>query len=87
MAGGDRGADAAVAFFGHTDGARVPFLAAATRLIASTMKMLAQSRLVVVSGVSMGAGSQVSRAGLARAVLQELESPRFAQQAVYIREH
>jgi hypothetical protein len=37
-------------------------------------------------GVAMGATSQVSRVGLARAVLQELEAPRFAQQAVYIRE-
>jgi hypothetical protein len=36
--------------------------------------------------LAMGAGSQVSRIGLARAVLQELEAPRFAQHAVYIRE-
>jgi putative NADH-flavin reductase len=151
-----RGADAAVIFFGHKDDARVPFLAAATKLIVSTMKTLQQSRLLVVTGVdvgehngnigvtqklktlftrrsahdgmmedrdeqerlvrasrldgwtvvkpgkltdgtgsgtvtmepsvSMGVGSQVSRAALARAVLQELEAPRFAAQAVYIRE-
>ena len=37
-------------------------------------------------GVAMGAGSQVSRVGLAKALLQELETPRFPQQAVYIRE-
>lgn len=151
-----RGTDAAVVFFGHKDDARVPYLGAATKLIVSTMKMLEQSRLVVVTGVevgehngnigitqklktmftrrsahdgmmedrdeqervvrsstlagwtvvkpgkltdgagtgkvemepsvAMGAGSQVSRVGLARAVLQELAAPRFAQQAVYIRE-
>lgn len=151
-----RGADAAVVLFGHKDDARVPYLAAATKLIVSTMKTLQQSRLVVVTGVevgdhngnigitqklktlftrraahdgmmedrdeqeravrssalsgwtvvkpgklsdgagagtvtmepsvAMGAGSQVSRAGLAKALLQELEAPRFAQQAVYIRE-
>jgi putative NADH-flavin reductase len=151
-----RGADAAVVFFGHKDDARVPYLAAATKLIVSTMKTLSQSRLVVVTGVEvgehhgnigvtqklktlfarrnapdgmmedrdeqerlvkasrlegwtvvkpgkltdgpgtgsitmepdvpMGMGSQVSRKGLAKAVLQELEVPRCAQQAVYIRE-
>lgn len=36
--------------------------------------------------VAMGAGSSVSRVGLARAILQEVQTPRFAQQAVYIRE-
>lgn len=151
-----RGADAAVVFFGHREEARVPYLAAATALIVRTMKTLAQSRLVVITGVevgehsgniglvqrlktlftrraapngmmedrdeqerlvrasqlagwtvikparltdasgagavamepavAMGAGSHVSRGALARAVLQELESPQFAQQAVYIRE-
>ncbi len=151
-----RGADAAVVLFGHKDDARVPYVAAATKLIVSTMKTLGQSRLVVVTSVevgehngniglgqklktlftrraahdgmmedrdeqerlvrasrldrwtvikpgkltdgagtgavemeptvAMGAGSQVSRVGLAKAMLQELEAPRFAQQAVYIRE-
>lgn len=151
-----RGADAALVLFGHKDDARVPYLAAATKLIVATMKTLEQSRLLVVTGVevgehngnigvtqklktlftrrsahdgmmedrdeqerlvraskleawtvvkpgkltetegsgtvsmepslAMGAGSQVSRIGLARAVLQELEAPRFAQHAVYIRE-
>lgn len=151
-----RGADAAIVLFGHKDDARVPYLAAATKLIVSTMKTLGQSRLVVVTGVEvgehhgnigvtqklktlftrrnapdgmmedrdeqerlvkasqlggwtvvkpgkltdgpgtaavtmepgvpMGAGSQVSRTGLAKALLLELETPRFPQQAVYIRE-
>jgi putative NADH-flavin reductase len=151
-----RGADAAVVLFGHKEEARVPYLAAATKLIVSTMKTLGQSRLVVVTGVevgehngnigltqklktlftrraahdgmmedrdeqerlvrasqlagwtvvkpgkltdasasdnvqmdnalSMGAGSHVSRATLARVLLQEIEQPRFGQQAVYVSE-
>ncbi|WP_298271847.1 NAD(P)H-binding protein [Gemmatimonas sp.] len=151
-----RGADVAVVLLGHKHDARVPYLAAATKLVVSTMKTLEQSRLLVVTGamvgesagnmgltmklknlfarrsahdgmmedrdeqerlirasrldgwtvvkpgtltdtsatdkvqvdstLSMGAGSQVSRATLARVLLQEIEQPRFTQQAVYVAE-
>lgn len=149
-----RGADAALVLLGHKQDARVPYIAAATKLIVSTMKTMEQSRLLVVTGamvgesagnmgltmklknmfarrsahdgmmedrdeqerlvrasrlegwtvvkpgkltdtpasdavqvdtsLSMGAGSQVSRASLARVLLQEIEQPRFRQQAVYV---
>lgn len=151
-----RGADAALVLLGHKQDARVPYIAAATKLVVSTMKTLEQSRLLVVTGamvgesvgnmgltmklknmfarrsahdgmmedrdeqerlvrasrlegwtvvkpgkltdtpasgnvqvdttLSMGAGSQVSRATLARVLLQEIEQPRFKQQAVYVAE-
>jgi putative NADH-flavin reductase len=38
------------------------------------------------NALSMGAGSHVSRATLARVLLQEIEQPRFSQQAVYVAE-
>ena len=151
-----RGADAALMLLGHKQDARVPYIAAATKLVVSTMKTLDQSRLLVVTGamvgesagnmgltmklknlfarrsahngmmedrdeqerlirasqldgwtvvkpgtltdtpatdhvqvdctLSMGVGSQVSRATLARVLLQEIEQPRFMQQAVYVAE-
>jgi hypothetical protein len=36
--------------------------------------------------VSVGAGSQVSRAALARLLVQEITTPRFVQQAVFVAE-
>ncbi|WP_434479100.1 NAD(P)-dependent oxidoreductase [Gemmatimonas sp.] len=149
-----RGADAAVVMLGHKDDARVPYIAAAMKLIVSTMQTLNQSRLLVVTSamagdstvgltmkirtlfarrsahdgmmedrdeqersvrasgldgwtvikpgtltdgavsdhaqmdttVSLGAGSQVSRASLAKLLVQELGAPKFAQQAVYAAE-
>lgn len=150
-----RGADAAVVMLGHKDDARVPYIAAATKIIVNTMKTLEQSRLVVVTSamagespnvgftmkirtmfarrsahdgmmedrdeqercvrtsqlsgwtvvkpgkltdgaasdraqmdpsVTLGAGSQVSRASLARLLVQEIGAPKFAQQAVYVAE-
>jgi putative NADH-flavin reductase len=149
-----RGADATVVLLGHKDDARVPYIAAATKLIVSTMKTLKQSRLVVVTSamagestvgitmkiralfarrlahdgmmedrdeqeryvrashlagwtvikpgtltdgsasdrarmdatVSIGAGSQVSRASLAKLLVAELGAPKCAQQAVFVAE-
>lgn len=49
-----RGADAAVVVLGHKNGARVPYIADATKLIVSSMKALGQSRLLVVTGAMMG---------------------------------
>lgn len=49
-----RGADAAVVVLGHKAGARVPYIADATRLIVSSMKALGQSRLLVVTGAMIG---------------------------------
>jgi putative NADH-flavin reductase len=46
----------------------------------------ATDKVQVDSTLSMGAGSQVSRATLARVLLQEIEQPRFTQQAVYVAE-
>jgi putative NADH-flavin reductase len=149
-----RGADAVVVLLGHKDDARVPYIAAATKLIVSTMKTLGLTRLIVVTGALVGdqpgnvgiimklrglftrrsahdgmmedrdeqerlvrssrlegwtvvkparlteanasdtaqmdgalsvkMGTQVSRGSLAKALVQELESPRFLQQAVYV---
>jgi putative NADH-flavin reductase len=149
-----RGADAALVLLGHKVDARVPYIAAATKLIVSTMKTLEQSRLVVVTsamtgesagnmgvtmkiralfarrsahdgmmedrdeqercvrasrleawtvvkpgkltdgpgsdraqiGAAIGAGGQVSRASLAKLLLQEIEQPQFAQHAVFVAE-
>ncbi|MFO0092720.1 MAG: NAD(P)-dependent oxidoreductase [Gemmatimonadaceae bacterium] len=52
-----RGADAAVVFLGHKDDARVPYIAAATKLIVNAMKALAMSRLLVVTGATVGESS------------------------------
>jgi putative NADH-flavin reductase len=151
-----RGTDAAVVLLGHAAEARVPYVAAATKLIVQTMKTLGQSRLVVVTGaligdrggnvglgaklldsftrrsapdgmmhdrdeqeryvrssrlegwtvvkpakltegsasdgvqadttLAIGLGSTVSRASLARVLVQEIESPRFRQQAMFVAE-
>jgi putative NADH-flavin reductase len=44
----------------------------------------ASDNVRIDNALSMGAGSQVSRATLARVLLQEIEQPRFSQQAVYV---
>jgi putative NADH-flavin reductase len=57
-----RGADAAVVLFGHKKDARVPYCAAAMKVIIATMKTLEQSRLLVVTGCMIG--EQPSNVGL-----------------------
>ncbi len=52
-----RGADAAVVLLGHKADARVPYIAAATKLIVNAMKALGMSRLVVVTGATVGEAS------------------------------
>jgi len=70
-----RGAEAAVVCFGHKRDARVPFCAAATRVIIDTMKTLEQSRLLVVTGAMVGA----SQSGLSTGMrLMELAVRRMA---------
>lgn len=151
-----RGTDVALVLFGHKADARVPYCAAATKVIVAAMKALEQSRLIVVtdamtgdlpgnvgvgaklmnmltkrsahdgmledreeqekvvraSGLggwtiikppkftdgpgggpikigpsqSIGVGSKISRAALAKALLGEVTSPQFPQQSVYIAE-
>lgn len=150
-----RGCEVAVVLFGHKQDARVPYCAAATKVIVQTMKALEQQRLIVVTdamvgelpgnvgvgarlmnmfqrrtahdgmledreeqerhvrnsrlegwtivkpprftdgpaapvkvapSVSIGVASKVSRASIAQMLLQEVQSPQFAQQTVYVAE-
>lgn len=46
----------------------------------------ASDRAQMDATVSVGAGSQVSRASLARLLVQEISTPQFAQQAVFVAE-
>lgn len=150
-----RGSEVALVLFGHKQDARVPYCAAATKVIVQTMRALEQSRLIVVTdalvgelpgnvglgarlmnmfqrrsahdgmledreeqerlvrnsklagwtlvkpprftdgpptpvraapSVPIGVGSKVSRASVARMLLQEVQVPQFAQQTVYVAE-
>lgn len=49
-----RGADAALVCFGHKADARIPYCAAATKVIVAAMKGLQQSRLLVVTDAMTG---------------------------------
>jgi putative NADH-flavin reductase len=49
-----RGSDAALVLFGHKADARVPYCAAATKVIVNAMKTLEQSRLIVVTDAMIG---------------------------------
>jgi putative NADH-flavin reductase len=49
-----RGSDVALVLFGHKTDARVPYCAAATKVIVAAMKALSQDRLIVVTDAMTG---------------------------------